>query len=598
MKKLFALLLCFAMVAGLLAGCGSTATESAANAETDDASTVEASEVAQEPESATAEKVATVDTDTSEPASDVEASAEEPLEEAEEEEDAVFDPIAILAEVDNSTNPIQFPLEETEELTCWMSVSDRLLQDLPGGQDEIRPFMVMEEYTNVDIVWTQVTATLAATQFQLMVAGGDYTDLMINVSSMYTTGLDAAVEDDVWIDMGPYLEEYAPNYYALINASEQANAEVMTSGGRYVAMSGFSDSPAIVDNGFVVRTDFLEETGLDVPVTYDDYYEVLTAFKNMGIEEPFYLPSCGFFSNEYLIGGYGIAGKVSSMPMQSDPWYQVDGEVRFGAVQPEMKEYLTMLNQWYTEGLINQDFISVNTRDSDSDKSCTDELGIFFVEVGMGWATLKANEKTNPDWDLTPIAEPVLNEGDTVHFASESSLSDGGGVVISTACEKPELAVAWCDSWFSEFGQISANYGKEGESYEMVDGNPVYTELALTGNNLNVMYSASVIPTITYRYKLADTWDEFETSSREVWTASRDDAYSYSNNAVLTTEENEEYAAIMADIHTYMEEHLTKFITGDESLDDFDEFVENIESMDLARCIELKQAALDRYLGA
>ena len=38
-----------------------------------------------------------------------------------------------------------------------------------------------------------------------------------------------------------------------------------------------------------------------------------------------------------------------------------------------------------------------------------------------------------------------------------------------------------------------------------------------------------------------------------------------------------------------------KFIFGTESLDNFDEYVKNIEGMGLSRALEIQNAALDRY---
>lgn len=206
-------------------------------------------------------------------------------------------------------------------------------------------------------------------------------------------------------------------------------------------------------------------------------------------------------------------------------------------------------------------------------------------------------EKANPNWAVIPVAEPVLKAGDIVHFANEYTLCDGGGIVVTTQCKDIGLALAWCDEWFSEAGQLAANYGLEGESYTMENGEPLFTDLALTGNNLNVMYSLTVVPTVYYRDKLAYTYSDFELDCYDVWTASRDDAYTYSGNAVMTAEENEEYAAIMSDIHTYMEEHITKFITGDAALSEFDQFAQTIRGMGLDEVTAIKQAALDRYLG-
>ncbi len=587
MKKWIASLLCLTMVLSLLAGCGSSAQSATASSEAEESvaevseATVEESEGTEEEETPAAEEE--------------EPQVEEtPVEEETVSED--WNPTEIAAAVDNSANPVQFPVEDGTTLSVWMSIPDSLINDLPDGMLANRGIMAMEEYTNVVLEWTQVTAQLASTQFSLMIAGGDYTDIMINVADLYTTGLDSAVEDDVFIALNDYLEEYAPVYYALATYNEQTLKETTTSSGNFVAMYGFTDQTALVKNGLVIRSDFLEAVGMDVPVTYDDYYEVLTAFKNqLGVSEALYLPCSGFFSNEYLVGGYGVAGKVSSTPSQSDPWYQVDGVVKLGAVQPEFLEYLTMMHQWYEEGLVNSDFISLNQYDSDQEKNASDNVGIFFLEVEMGWPTLQNMEKSSDTWSVIPLAEPVLEEGDVVHFANESSLVDGGGIVITTQCSDIGLAVAWCDSWFTEEGQLAANYGLEGESYTIENGEPVFTELALTGNNLNVMYSLTVVPTVYYRDKLASTYSDFELECYEVWTASRDDAYTYSGNAVMTAEESEEYAAIMSDIHTYMEENITKFITGDLDLSEWDSYVATIESMGLETVTAIKQAALDRY---
>ncbi len=63
----------------------------------------------------------------------------------------------------------------------------------------------------------------------------------------------------------------------------------------------------------------------------------------------------------------------------------------------------------------------------------------------------------------------------------------------------------------------------------------------------------------------------------------------------LTAEEGAEYAKIMSDIESYRNEMMLKFITGQEPLDKFDEYVNNIKSMNIDRVIEIYKTALDRY---
>ena len=593
MKQRIAQLLALLLALSLLAGCGGPA-EPAETAE----SAAPETETVSQPEPVPAEETPQApETSQAEPESVLEEAWDPNLPYGNGQE-ADWDPEALVAQVDTSLCPIQFPLAEPDSLSVWMSIPDMLPQDLPEGMAAHRTFMVMEELTNVKLEWTEVTTTLAATQFQLMVAGGDYTDMIFNASSMYNTGLTGAVEDEVFLPLNDYLEEYAPRYYALATYNEDIYRTCTTSNGDFVSFLGFVDKKSYVDTGMVIRQDFLDQVGMDVPETYDQYHQVLTAFKNqLGLAEPLYLPASVTYSMEYLAGGYGIAGKLFSMPFNSDPWYQVDGEVRYGITQPEYKDYLTMMHQWYTEGLVNPDFVSLNARDCEVEKVITDDIGVFLLE-GMAFTTLDSFDKSNPNWDVTPLKEPVLQAGDIVHFATEQSLASNGGVVITTACENIPLAVAWNDMWLSHEAVMAANYGLEGESYTMENGEPRYTELALTGRNLQVMYTNANVGSITYRDAQSYTYSDLRLECYETWTAARDSLYSYPGNATMTQEENEDYARINADIHTFAEENITKFVTGERDMAEFDAFVADLTSMNLDAVIAIKQAALDRYYGA
>lgn len=61
------------------------------------------------------------------------------------------------------------------------------------------------------------------------------------------------------------------------------------------------------------------------------------------------------------------------------------------------------------------------------------------------------------------------------------------------------------------------------------------------------------------------------------------------------TEHSDEDANIMASVNTYVSEMTIKFIRGEESLDKFDEYVENLKSFGIEKCIAFRQEALDRY---
>ncbi len=70
-----------------------------------------------------------------------------------------------------------------------------------------------------------------------------------------------------------------------------------------------------------------------------------------------WLPSTGVPNGNYLSAGYGVANYCGSTTAQQ-PFYQVDGTVKYGPLEDETLDFLTMMHQWYTEGLIYPDFIN------------------------------------------------------------------------------------------------------------------------------------------------------------------------------------------------------------------------------------------------
>ena len=64
----------------------------------------------------------------------------------------------------------------------------------------------------------------------------------------------------------------------------------------------------------------------------------------------------------------------------------------------------------------------------------------------------------------------------------------------------------------------------------------------------------------------------------------------------MTEEENAKWADKINAINTRVEEMAVKFLVGDESLDNFDAYVEEINGMGLQECLDIEQAALDSSL--
>ena len=183
--------------------------------------------------------------------------------------------------------------------------------------------------------------------------------------------------------------------------------------------------------------------------------------------------------------------------------------------------------------------------------------------------------------------------------------SAGTGIAISTNCTNPELAAKWVNFWYTEEGQTLSAWGIEGVSFEYdEEGKPAYNDNVLNNpdffmtNFAIAFYCASQTPSVSSSTKDWPNYRQETIDAFMLWTESGDAQYVLPSNLSLTVEENERSANLLADIDTYAEENVMKFITGENSFDMWDEFIGTIESMGIDECIEIYQASYDRYVAS
>ena len=65
----------------------------------------------------------------------------------------------------------------------------------------------------------------------------------------------------------------------------------------------------------------------------------------------------------------------------------------------------------------------------------------------------------------------------------------------------------------------------------------------------------------------------------------------------FTSDESDSISRIMADVNTYCDEMILKFITGGEPLDNFDAYVKNVQDMKIDEVQKIHQTAYERFMG-
>jgi len=574
-RTILSVLLALTMLLALLSGCGSTAVPSAASAGPDSAAAsapeaaAPAAEPAAEPEAASAEEAM--------------ASA---VEEVPEEEE--------IPEV-----TISYPLEGDDlELSYFVSFPGNLATYMESF--DVHPgFMAAQEATGVKINFNAPSMENAFTQFELMVAADDFEDIVGGFGDMYMGGAAAAYEGDLIYDIAPLIAENAPDYQRVIDGNDAYKAFAYEPDGTMLGVYGvYKYDVSSVTNGVFIRQDWLDDLNLDLPVTYDDWHETLTAFKNeKGAEAGLLLPMGSESRGATYAGGYQTIGYSSDARMSGGHFFQVDGKVTSSLIDDNYRDYLTMINSWYEEGLVYHDFYSNDTRDILDPLVYGNQVGIFDGKVD--YITRFESGDPNGAIRLTGIANPVKNEGDKSGFGNY--VEQKSSVSITTSCDNPELALQWLNYFFTEEGILLCNYGQEGVSFEYgPDGTPVFTDLILHnedpwlqfGNVTRLYLLDEVLPTVYDQTRELSAYSEKEQEAIALWSDTKEAKYTMPS-VTLTTEENEELYKLLADIETYASENVIRFIIGDLDLSEWDSFTATMRDMGIERCIEIYQGALD-----
>jgi len=499
---------------------------------------------------------------------------------------------------------VTLPLTDTkEELSLWTVWTFSYLND----PNEIKGIQERENRTNVHINWNFVNSQEASEKFGLMLASGEYPDIIRGVNQYYPGGIEKGVEDGVLLDLTDMMDEYMPNYQAARKSVEEVEKGTKTDAGRTpvvwtIASDDEDVSMEMVWAGLFVRKDWLDELEMDMPVTIADWHEMLTAFKdNYHCEAPLMFASDGTFTQGEFLSAYGVL-----------PEFYLDGStVKYGPLEEGYRQYVEEMRKWYAEGLIDPNFTASEndgTLVAPNDYMATGKAGAGCSAWGFSNDLLKTDYglATDENFWLEGVANPVLNEGDTPQTGSTMCGYIKEALAVSTSCKNPELAARWLDYFYTPEGMYLNAYGIEGESYEFLDdGTPQYTSV-ITENPDYGMSDAFCFYTLDTSSFGLYSWARYFHTGRESYTRSMDCQYVWNEAKTdmvipaaisMTDEEINEYNTLYVAISTLVNEKTVKYIMGTESMDTYDAFIEDIKNYGIDKCIAYKQTAYDRYLA-
>lgn len=496
------------------------------------------------------------------------------------------------------TEGFSYPVSSSETLTYWCELNQNVSANFASLGDT--PFAKeWEKETGIKLEFQHPPANQGNEQFSLLLADGNLPDLMEYAWMNYPGGPEKAITDGNILALNDIFDQYCPNIKKYLEENPDIDKMIKTDEGHYYVFPFIRGDKKLCNTiGPMIRKDWLDELNLEVPETIDEWETVLKAFRDQkGASAP--------FSWEYTMGAltdwnpFMLAYGVTRSFYLAD-----DGTVRFGATEQGYKDYLTLFNRWYAEGLLDPDLATL-ALDQVSAKITSGDAGASLGWAGSRMGTwINAAIQTDPGFMLAAAPYPTLEKGDYPEFGQiDNQYPNQGCVAITKSCKNVELAARLMDYAYSEEGHMLFNFGIEGESYTMIDGYPTYTDMILNNpDGWSVAQSLSAYVRGNYngpfvqdiRYLEQYYTIETQKVSNQIWGETNGEKHKIPP-ITPTADESREYSTIMNEINTYRDEMTLKFIFGTESLDNFDNYVKTIENMGLARALEIQNLAMERY---
>lgn len=496
---------------------------------------------------------------------------------------------------DTSTKPKEVPV-----ITYWTELNANTAQVVKNlGETEFAK--VWQEKAGVKIEFQHPPAGQVDDAFSILVASGDYPDIIEYKWIDYPGGPVSAIENGVIIELSEVFEKYSPNLTALFEKYPEIKKMIRTDEGHfyvYPFLRGYTveNNALLFSEGAAIRKDLLDKLGMSIPETASEWYAMLKGFKEqLNIEIPLTIRGTDHLTR--LLGpGFD----------SFDDFYVEDGVVKHGLIDATRLDYLTEARKWYEEGLLDSEFLVVD-KNTQANKVLNGQVGATYAPGGSGMGTwIPALQETDPNIDFTSAPPMTPVKGRLAKFSKMNTIygNSGPSAAISTACKNVEAAARVLDFMYGEEGHMLVNFGIEGVSYEMVNGTPTYTAVITDNpNGLSMTNAMSLYMRchtngafvqdpryIEQYYRLPQ-----QQEALRMWTQTEMGKHLLPPVSA-TSAESEELAQIMNNVKIYSKEMESKFITGVEPLSKFDEYVNQLKAFGIERAIEITQNCYDRYM--
>ncbi len=487
----------------------------------------------------------------------------------------------------------------------------------------------LEEMFDAKFEWTTTTydGTSAKEKRQLALATGDYPEVFMLipwVDQFSQTELLKYGQQGVLLPLNDLIAEHAPNITAALENYPDFRAMTIAPDGNIYGL------PQLIQcyhcsygNKMWLNTKWLKALNLETPTTMEEFAAVLLAFKTQD-------PNGNGQADEVPLSGaimeYGtrpIPFLMNGFIYNDDRTFLLlnDGKVDLAANKPEWKEGLAYIKGLYDQGLIDPGTFT-NNGDAYTALGNNADAQLLGVGAGMHPAIFvnSFGDSKPYAYDYDPL--PPL-QGPHASFATYIPNMVPGATFVLTnkASEAAQIAaIKMVDYMFTFEGHMAGIFGEEGldwrkpEAGEVANNNsvePLYFDIPLgpgeTDPNRFWGAGAQYFDDVAIRDAQVQSPDIYSDAGYEHRLQLATDLYHGKESPNLfpfwaiwpDPAVSDEEAMLKQNITDYVNQNALAFVTGSSNLEtDWDGYVAGLEQLNLARYLEIIQAAYDAGAAA
>lgn len=492
-----------------------------------------------------------------------------------------------------------------------------------GNMDDMYLYKFIEDKFQIDLKITQISGASWDEKVNLAFSTAEYPDMFLG--GLTNSQIQLYGAQGLIVDLKEHVtQEKTPNIDATFEKYPELRQALMSHDGHLYQIMGLDKNQSIYPQArYWVNTKWCENLGISVPTTLEQFYDYLKAVKEGDADQDGdtenEIPMSGAFLKEnyslltFFLSSLGVnigyGGDNNYMTVEDDQVIYVPADERFRIM-------LEVMRQYYSEGLLDVDYFTQSDEQL-SAKIATGDVGCY-----MRWANWL--DVTDPElyreWETIVPLTSAYN--DTPIWPS-LDVSTIGQMVLTDKCTEIDTAMALADWSFTEEAYLVSvagwplgTEGYEGgytvEDFGMLDG---------------VHYFVPTSEYDTEKYANSAQWREQHVSlgwgsvplCRADWMNTyppTDERYSGDPDGELMIEmlkldpylqvgwpasvpftdaERDEISLYAVDLTSYVQQMIARFVTGEESLDSYDAYLDGLKARGMDNYLALHQTAFDRY---